>query len=400
MIVQKLKSINADNEFLKHLEFLNKKESVELHFEELENKYTAHYLFLSFFLLPTYLIFFGKAEFSFWEDIWGAIGTGFWSCAIASLFYWIVRTILIKIYLIYLAYLENINPHNKRKEYFDKTVKELAEEVKRYSLLGVDEIIFEINNTSDLHYKDNLKSIFIRNYEQLKQYDRYNLFATDDEISLKRYLLKCKKEIDKLYGFNSANNHLYIPNTPPRGLSKNLTSDSRLLRYFTSPFRKNSLKSIDSNAITKVKKFRPAKLDWESISKIRGDIGLAGEYLVMKFETQRIIQQDDYKYLDELEHTSIVKGDGAGYDILSVGEKGFPVYIEVKSTTGGFQNKLFFSNNEIEFMNAHPTKYQLFRVYNLDIENMTGDIMIYRGRDEINQAFELFPASYYGVSKN
>ena len=48
-------------------------------------------------------------------------------------------------------------------------------------------------------------------------------------------------------------------------------------------------------------------------------------------------------------HTSVVEGDGTGYDILSYHPDGSVKYIEVKSTTGGIGTPFMMSLNEVNF---------------------------------------------------
>jgi len=61
-------------------------------------------------------------------------------------------------------------------------------------------------------------------------------------------------------------------------------------------------------------------------------LGLAGEEFVVDYERWRPIQRGCEHLAARIEHTSKVRGDGAGYDVLSFEEDGRERFIEVKTT--------------------------------------------------------------------
>lgn len=97
----------------------------------------------------------------------------------------------------------------------------------------------------------------------------------------------------------------------------------------------------------------------------------------MLFEKNKLIELELYELIHKIEHVSITKGDGLGYDIVSFDSTGKQIYIEVKTTTKKLESNFFFTRNEIAQMNRLKDAYCLYRVYDLDIENNTGQIEIF-----------------------
>ena len=91
--------------------------------------------------------------------------------------------------------------------------------------------------------------------------------------------------------------------------------------------------------------------------------GLAGELLVLEYEKNRLIEAGFLQLAESIEHTSVIKGDGAGYDIKSFNEDGSIRYIEVKTTTGSIDTDFFMSPNEIKFSKLQSEKFYLYRLF-------------------------------------
>lgn len=98
-------------------------------------------------------------------------------------------------------------------------------------------------------------------------------------------------------------------------------------------------------------------------------IGLSGELFVMKIEKSKLasIMTNNKQYP---KHVAL-ESNSFGYDVLSLGESGEEIYIEVKSTTRPKNDKnsrqFFLSAYEFEIYSANKPKYKLYRVY--DVEN-------------------------------
>lgn len=121
---------------------------------------------------------------------------------------------------------------------------------------------------------------------------------------------------------------------------------------------------------TDTKTFRARKSpDYAKRDSKNRKLGLDGELLVIEFEQNRLnkLGRDDLSR--KVVHTSVVQGDGAGYDILSFNEDGTPRYIEVKTTCGSLNTDFYMSPNEINFSEKHPDNFFLYRVYDFGSEN-------------------------------
>ena len=92
-------------------------------------------------------------------------------------------------------------------------------------------------------------------------------------------------------------------------------------------------------------------------------LGLAGEEFVVHYERWRLIQRGHEQLADRIEHTSKVRGDGAGYDVLSFEEDGRERFIEVKTTAYAKETPFFISNGELSFANSHELEFRLYRVF-------------------------------------
>lgn len=92
-------------------------------------------------------------------------------------------------------------------------------------------------------------------------------------------------------------------------------------------------------------------------------LGLAGEEFVVNYERWRLIQHGHERLADRVEHTSKVRGDGAGYDVLSFEDDGRERFIEVKTTAYAKDTPFFISDNELSFANLHEVKFCLYRVF-------------------------------------
>ena len=136
----------------------------------------------------------------------------------------------------------------------------------------------------------------------------------------------------------------------------------------------------------KTNRFSARKIDWEKARDRNNEIGDQGEEFVFEFEIDRLIETlsiDRMKATQNVQHLSRLQGDGLGYDISSINDDGSPRYIEVKTTSGGFNQPFYMSKNEKNFFEEYETAAFIYRVYNFNRETRHGDVRI------INQS-ELF----------
>ena len=110
-----------------------------------------------------------------------------------------------------------------------------------------------------------------------------------------------------------------------------------------------------------VRKFDPAERDARNRK-----LGKEGEELVFVHEQQRLRTADRDDLARKVEWTAEVRGDGAGYDILSFDLNGSERLIEVKTTNGAAKTPFFLSENERAFSEERPEAFRLLRLYNFN----------------------------------
>jgi hypothetical protein len=92
-------------------------------------------------------------------------------------------------------------------------------------------------------------------------------------------------------------------------------------------------------------------------------LGNAGELFVLNYERARLIHAGKEKYAASIEHTAKVRGDHAGYDILSYESNGAERLIEVKTTKYGSETPFFVTRNEVSTSGRHAHQYHLYRLF-------------------------------------
>lgn len=92
-------------------------------------------------------------------------------------------------------------------------------------------------------------------------------------------------------------------------------------------------------------------------------LGDAGEEFVMNFERARLIHAGQETLAGKVEHTARVRGDGAGYDILSFEATGRERLIEVKTTKYGRETPFFVTKNEVAVSESQAPGYFLYRLF-------------------------------------
>lgn len=112
--------------------------------------------------------------------------------------------------------------------------------------------------------------------------------------------------------------------------------------------------------------YRPSVLaqrDYLAREARNQSLGRAGEEFVVHYERWRLIERGKQWLADQVEHTSKVRGDGAGYDVLSYEEDGRERFIEVKTTAYPKETPFFITHGEIAFANAYELEFRLYRVF-------------------------------------
>ena len=129
----------------------------------------------------------------------------------------------------------------------------------------------------------------------------------------------------------------------------------------------------------KTRRFTARKIDWEKARDRNNEIGDQGEEFVLEYEIDRLIEAlaiDRTLATQNVQHLSRLQGDGLGYDIFSINDDGSPRYIEVKTTSGDFNQPFFMSKNERHFFEEYEDSAFIYRVYNFNRETRRGDVRI------------------------
>lgn len=152
-----------------------------------------------------------------------------------------------------------------------------------------------------------------------------------------------------------------------------------------NPISQNVIKPEDAITIKeRTKRFIARKVDWERVRDRNNEIGDQGEEFVMEFEIDRLMETleiDRAKAQQNVQHLSRLQGDGLGYDISSINDDGSPRFIEVKTTSGDFNQSFFMSRNERNFFEEYNELAFVYRVYNFNKETRRGDVKIISQRE-------------------
>lgn len=92
-------------------------------------------------------------------------------------------------------------------------------------------------------------------------------------------------------------------------------------------------------------------------------LGMAGECFVLRYEAARLIADGQERLAAKIEHTSQIRGDQAGFDILSFDSDGRERLIEVKTTKYGEDTPFFLTRNEVVASVRHGNQYHLYRIF-------------------------------------
>lgn len=92
-------------------------------------------------------------------------------------------------------------------------------------------------------------------------------------------------------------------------------------------------------------------------------LGAAGETFVLRYEQARLIHAGHESLAARIEHTARVRGDHAGFDILSFEENGAERLIEVKTTRYGSDTPFFVTRNELATSERNSSLYHVYRLF-------------------------------------
>jgi len=128
-------------------------------------------------------------------------------------------------------------------------------------------------------------------------------------------------------------------------------------------------------------RFIARKVDWDKARERNNEIGDQGEEFVMEFEIDRLVSLLNKDCVQYVQHLSRLQGDGLGYDIQSLNDDGTIRFIEVKTTSGGFEQPFYMSKNEKLFFEEYKDSAFIYRVYDFNKETRHGKVKIISQRE-------------------
>lgn len=193
------------------------------------------------------------------------------------------------------------------------------------------------------------------NLEELKNYNWGKLVRETENFI---------KEFEPLY--EKVINNIWHPNT-----NEIKTKYVLGIGKFIKPVKHNGQLGLEPT--------KDGKTDWKKLHEERSALGTAGEEYVIEIEREELLKKGKQTLASEIEHTSKLKGDGFGYDILSYTADKKKKYIEVKTTSGSYKTPIYISSKELLVSKDKDQDYYLYRVYDFDKIAKTGKIKIIQG---------------------
>jgi hypothetical protein len=92
-------------------------------------------------------------------------------------------------------------------------------------------------------------------------------------------------------------------------------------------------------------------------------LGQAGELFILNYERARLVALGKEALAARVEHTSMVRGDHEGYDVLSYDDSGVERLIEVKTTKYGADTPFFVTRNEVATSERRAPSYHVYRLF-------------------------------------
>jgi hypothetical protein len=118
-------------------------------------------------------------------------------------------------------------------------------------------------------------------------------------------------------------------------------------------------------------------------------LGEAGELFVLAYERARLASLGCERLAERVEHTSKVRGDHEGFDVLSFESDGRERLIEVKTTKYGIETPFWVTANECETSRRERLRYRLYRLFAFRKAPRMFELL-----GALDQSCRLEPASY------
>lgn len=161
-----------------------------------------------------------------------------------------------------------------------------------------------------------------------------------------------------------------------------------ILAALVEPPRRSPRPNLYSMRVSDRPMPRP-RTNYLAIEAGNRSLGRAGEEFVMRFEIARLTAAREERLVAQIEHVSVTRGDGEGYDVLSYETSGRERLIEVKTTAYGPQTPFFVTRNEVAVSNEREAGYHLYRVF-----GFRKNPRLFQRRGRIDENFELAPEQY------
>ena len=139
-----------------------------------------------------------------------------------------------------------------------------------------------------------------------------------------------------------------------------IVQDAAELWIGPAPTHSNEPPPVDTERMAIIaKKYNVAERDAQN-----RQLGEAGEQFVFEYERARLVKAGRPDLSQNIEWTSKVVGDGAGFDIRSFEDDGRDRLIEVKTTNGWDRTPFHISRNEISVADENRDHWVLLRLWN------------------------------------
>lgn len=190
---------------------------------------------------------------------------------------------------------------------------------------------------------------------------------------------------DTFNDWNKAASNARINSGEPSGVSKKSFRDPGSLYVGPAPTLKNRPPDIDPKFGSEIaRRYNAAERD-----EYNRALGEAGEEFTLEFERISLRSVGRSDLATQIQWTSKVSGDGAGYDIYSFNSDGSPRLIEVKTTNGYERAPFHISRNELAVADANRSSWILFRLYDFARQPKAFEI-----KPPLQRHVELTPTSF------
>jgi hypothetical protein len=127
--------------------------------------------------------------------------------------------------------------------------------------------------------------------------------------------------------------------------------------------RDTGVEAVPAEASEPAARYLPRHVDFPALEARNRELGLLGERWVVELERSRLRALGAGELAERVEHASVVRGDGCGFDVLSFEPGGAPLHVEVKTTRSGEWTPFMVTARERAFSRDFSESYSLYRVF-------------------------------------